>query len=503
MALFKAVQQCFQIRFWLTVILGSFFAMLVWKVTASLETRYLIAVCGGLIVLSILMMSVSFIDDVLIYAFVCNIPFAFFSKCVGLREEIVPARGVFVGLAEMLILAAYLFWFIDIFIKKKEGLPKLTKIDFFILCLLFTQAISLLGAPDKALAFYDIIYNIKHAMIYFYLVNKIKMRHLRPIAAFIMLAIMLQGTFALYERVSGHVGFANKKGDIKAADYGTQSLVPGIENEVRASGMTADPHSLGLYLSMALPVPLVFLLMQVFKPSVNIFILTSVLVGLTGLVLTFSRSGWYSFALAVPFAIWHIFFVWRHHKAFIILLTLGFLLIPFYPRFYSIIDKKISHSPDYLVNIRFDMAKTAVDVWSSNPFFGYGPGNYIGAVTDPEFINVGHYGEMAERPVHNSFLWTAAELGTFGVFSFFGLIFVTILKCFRGLKSNDLFIQGLSLAIITGILGYLLDGITNMMYRAAVPYAQLWLFIALSRILERESIPSDENSLNAVQTSVA
>ena len=486
MALFRSIQPFRQTRFWLIVILGALFSLLVWKIT-TFEFRYALALSGGVIIFSIAMMSIAFIDDFLICALVCNIPFSIYGKWLEAQPLAVPAKGISVGLAEMLIVIAYLCWFLKIFVIREEPLPKLAKIDFFIILLLSVQWISLLGAPNKMLAFFDIVYNVKHALIYFYLAHKIKRRHLQWIINFILLAIILQGALAVYERTSGNVGIGNTKGNISSSVFGTQGEVPGVEDEVRGSGTTLDSHSLGLYLSMVLPIPFVFLLMQYFKPSRKFFLLIVFLLGVSGLIVTFSRSGWLSFALTSLVSTWIIFFSWKHDREFIVVVGLLFILIPLYPKFYSILDKKLMNAPSALVDVRFEMAKTAIDIWSKNPFFGYGPANYLEAITDPEIVNTGHYGEMADRPVHNSYLWIAAELGLFGLLAYGGIIAIAMRNCFKLIDNDDGLTRGISLALLAGFFGYLLDGITNMMFREAVPYAQLWLYIALSQVLKEQA----------------
>lgn len=482
-----------QFRFWLVALFGTIFSLVVWKIM-SFEFRYALVLCVGLVIFSLAMTAVFFIDDFLICALVCNIPFSIYGKWIAAQPIAVPAKGISLGLAEMLLAIAYFSWFIKIFVIKEESLPKCTKIDFFIGLLLITQMISLLGAPDKMLAFFDIVYNIKHALMYFFLANKIKKRHLKWIINFILLSIFLQGSIAIYERISGNVGIGTTKGNITSSEFATQGIVPGVEDELRGAGTTIDSHSLGLYLAMILPIPFVFLLMQFSTLSRKFLLLLVFLVGVSGLVITFSRSGWLSFALTSILSTWIIFFSWKQDKAFIVIISLIFVMIPFYPKFYSIFDKKIMHAPSELVDVRFEMAQTAVNIWETNPLFGYGPGNYLEAINDPEIVNTGHYGEMADRPVHNSFLWTAAELGIFGLASFGGIILMGICNCFKLLNCKDLLIRGISLALIAGFFAYLIDGITNMMFREAVPYAQLWLYIALSRVLKEQIIPQTQPS---------
>ena len=60
-----------------------------------------------------------------------------------------------------------------------------------------------------------------------------------------------------------------------------------------------------------------------------------------------------------------------------------------------------------------------------------------------------------------------------------------IFRCWKMLKCKDLIIRGLGLGIMTGLIAYMLDGITNMMFREATPYVQLWIYIGLSLSFKR------------------
>ncbi len=475
-------------HFIVAILMGALFSLLAWKII-SLDARYALAASAAVIVISIALISVAFIDDFLVCAMVLNIPFALYGKWLAVQAVAVPAKGIGFGLAEVLIAMAYFSWFCKIFVARSEPLPRLSRIDLFIALLLFTQSISLLGAPDKMLAVFDIIYNIKHALIYFFLAHKIKRRHLRWIIIFVCLAIVLEGAIAVYEHLSGNVGVGNTKGNISSTEFGTQDVVPGIEDEIRGAGTTIAPHSLGLYMAMSLPIPLVFLLISFYPVSFRAALLVCFLFGISGLVVTFSRSGWSGFTVAALFSIWIVFFSWKQDRAFMVILTLLFLMLPLSPKLYDIVNKKVMQAPKELIDVRFELAQTAIAIWVSSPFFGYGPGNYIEAIEDPRLANPGHYGEMAERPVHNAFLWVAAEVGILGLIGYGGILFCGILNCVSLLKNKDKLVGGLALSVLAGFIAYLLDGITNMMFREAVPFALLCLYLALSRRLKEIAEP--------------
>lgn len=468
----------------LPAIAGVLMSLAAWKIM-SLEWRYAVAVCAAIAVASCAMAAIWFIDDFLVVVFVANIPFSIFGKWLFPHPIAVPGKGIAIGLAELLLLIAYGMWFFKIFVVREEPVPRLGKIDFAILFLLAVQILSAIGAPDRELAAFDIVYNIKYGLIYFYLSRKIKRRHLKSILIIVCLSIVFEGTLGLYERLTGNVAIGVTKGNVTSDKFGTQGKVPGVEDEIRGAGTTIDPHSLGLYLAMVLPFPLVFLMMHFARPSRKLFLLAVLLAGLGGLIVTFSRSGWLSFLVSSLCIIWYIFFRWLHDRGIFALMALVLLLLPFYPKFLGIIEKKVFQAPSELVDVRVDLAKTAIAIWRHSPMLGYGPGNYLEAINDPEISNYGHYGEMADRPVHNAYLWLAAEIGLLGLSAFMTIIILAIRRCRLFLHHPDPLLKGLALALFGGFIAYATDAVTNMMFREAVPYAQLWLAIALSHALPR------------------
>ncbi len=470
-----------QIRYLAVALAGVLFALLIWKVM-SLQFRYVLAVSGGIVALCLAVMCIRNIEGFLIYALIFNIPFARFGKYLFAQDRTWSfAMGISIGLAEVLIVMCYLLWFSQIFITRKKPLPGLQKIDCFIILLFWTQVVSCLGAANKTLGIFDIIYNIKHVLIYFFIAQKVKRRHLKLIVAIFLFAVSLESSLAVYERFTGNVGIGFAKADVSSSQFGTQYEVPGSEEAIRAEGTTKDSHALGLYYAMLLPIPLVFMAIRALKPVARFALAGVFLVGMTGLIVTFSRSGWLSFALSSVFATCVIVFLWGNRSAILLPLAMVLVVCILYPQGFQYVCDRLFNAPAELIETRWALNHTALNIWRSSFLFGYGPGNYLPALEDPGIIVFGRN----DLPVHNAFLYVASELGLFGVVAFFGIILTAMIQCFKTLKCRDLIVRGFALAVLTGLLAYLLDGITDPMFREAVPYAQLWVYLGLAAALKR------------------
>lgn len=478
-----------QIKYWAVLLAGMLFALIVWGIM-TLQFRYVMAISAGIVMISVAMIMIRDIETFIIYALIFNIPFARLGKyffAEGQPWSI--ALGITIGLAEVLLVMAYMVWFSQIFIARKKPIPKLHKIDYFIILLLLTQMISFVGAPNKTLGIFDIVYNIKHILIYIFITHKVKRQHLKWIIAIFLFAIFLESSIAGYEQLTGNVGIGKQKGRMTDSNIGTQYKVPGSEHLMRAAGTAKDSHALGLYYAMVLPIPLIFTTIRVLKPPIRCVLAGILIIGIIGLVVTFSRSGWLSFTLAAILAICITVFLWRLYGAIFISIAILFIVTFLYPQSYQYIYERLFDAPPELIEQRWDLNHTAFNIWRSHFLFGYGPGNYVIALEDPDITWYG----SDDLPVHNAFLYVIAELGLLGVIAFFGIILLAIVQCIKMLKCGNLFFQGFSLAIMLGLIAYLLDGITDPMFREAVPYAQLWVYIglavALKRLLAEEQIP--------------
>jgi len=483
----QTVRSFSQVKYLIVMFAGAFFALCVWKIMA-LEVRYAAAIAGGILVVSAGMMAIYRIEDFLVYALIFNIPFARFGKWLFPQEEYVAAQGIMLGLAEMLILVAYIAWFAQIFIVKRRELPRIKKTDFFIVLLLAVSLLSLLRAPNKTLGFFDVIYNVKHAMLYFFIAHKVQRRHLKPIIAIFLFAIMFESSLAMYERVTGNVGIGISKG--KTSVMGQQQSVPGIETELRSGGTTNDPHTLGLYFAMILPIPFVFVAINFMKRSVRFLLFCILVAGALGLIFTFARAGWLGFALSSAFAVCVIVFSWKQGRGFLIVIAVVITVSILYPKGFEIIYNRFANSPPELLEDRFEMNWTAVDIWRKNPILGCGAANYMEAVKEPDIKIFGR----DDTAVHNAYLRLAAETGLVGVISFYAIIVLAMYSCWKMLKCEDLLIRGLALALLGGFFSYMLDGLSSPMFKSSVPYALLWTYIGLSVALKRlsgETIQSD------------
>jgi O-antigen ligase len=260
-------------------------------------------------------------------------------------------------------------------------------------------------------------------------------------------------------------------------DY--QYSVPGIEGLSRATGTSYDSHSLGLYLAMLLPYPFVFLPYSRYVSWSRRIVSGGVfLLGVATLLITFSRSGWLSAAIALCLALL-VLLAWHgRHAVSSVLVLLGLSLLPL-PWAASRIHERFDTAPPEIMTARFDQFSVALHMWRDHPFFGFGAGNYMKA------LDLYNTNGSLDLPVHNVLLWIAADTGLLGVLAFYGIIVSALRRLWILIRQHRDPDCRMALAVATGLVAYVLDGLTNPLFREATVYMMFWLLIAMSVVLPR------------------
>lgn len=457
------------------------FALPIWKIM-GLPSRYVIAISCGVLAISLGMAFINHVEDLLIYALVFNIPFGRFGKWLFTSQvkdiHGLAAQGIAVGMLELLLAVSYLIWFIQIFVVRNESFPKMRKTDYFALLLITIHVLSLIGAPAMMLAAFDLIYITKYILLYFFISKKVQRRHLPIIVPILLSALVVEAGLASYEYVTGNVGIGLAKGNLD--NIGSQPVVPGFDVS-RAAGTTNDSHTLALYLGMLLPLPLVFVMQPFFKLFHRMAIFCLLCVGGLTLLITFSRSGWLSFAMAASFAVGYVMIRWKQGQAILVFVAMMMLAGLVYPKGLQYVHERMVNAPSKLLSERYEINKTALEVWRHHLFLGCGPANYKYALEDPNIRSEGSHIYL----VHNMILMILTEVGFLGGLAFFGMVLTTIMNCHRALSCEDDWTRSLALGIITGVLAFLLDGLTDPMFKQAVPYALFWTYVGIGSAFDR------------------
>lgn len=145
----------------------------------------------------------------------------------------------------------------------------------------------------------------------------------------------------------------------------------------------------------------------------ELFLWSSVFLGITALVLTFSRGAWVAGGIAIACAIARSMnYELRIKRYMRIFVVLSILVLFVASRF------MIHNSSSESVVVRQELNTAAVKIWQQSPIVGVGLGNFL--VKLPEFLPKKSVYFL--QPVHNIYLLILAETGIIGLLFFFWII---------------------------------------------------------------------------------
>jgi hypothetical protein len=438
------------------------------------------------------------LDDFLLAAHLLFLPLASVQKWLFLdgysddvRNAAALSGAISVGITEILLVGMYAVWVLQIFVARTKPLPRLEKVDMLILLFILANALSIPNTADVNLSLYAMVHLIRHFLVYFYFSRRLEARHLPWLVAAFAFMIAAESLLGIFQYRTGMLkGLILDKGQGgEVLDY--QYEVPGIEDLTRATGTSYDSHTFGLFLTMLLQFPLAILLSaretaRWMRPAA----LMLFAVGAVAVFVSFSRSSWLTLAITSA-AVWLVFLARRERY---ILMKTGVLallaLIPA-PRAIGFILQRFAYEGHQNLTARYDQFPAAMEMWKDHIWTGQGIGSYM--VVLQKYILPG----TLDLPVHNVFLWLAADTGIFGAVTFFVMIAAAIWQLVLVARTRRDPVDLLAIGAAAALGAYVIDGLTNPLFRESLVYMLFWFMLSLSIALPRIARELDGRMLRA------
>ena len=467
---------------WLAIVAGggavvAFLAHHMW----ALKTEHMVVVVAAVVLVSFSTLFLYRFYDFLLVCLLFSIPLASFTKSFFFVSWEHAARAkaamrfsgiVSVSLPDILLYGLYALWALRIFVLKTSEWPKFEKHDALPLLVLVACVLSIPGSPEPKAAMFGLFFLFRHFLLYFYLSRHIELRHFPWIIVAICFAISSEAMLGMFQYLSGKwlsLAWSRGAGD----ELDRQYVVPGIEHINRATGTTFDSHSFGLYIAMLAPFPFVVAFARGTQSTYRAVWGGLFMLAIVTVVISFSRAAWLSAAMALTF-VWAVHLMWGQREVLVPTVLFGLLTLVLAPWWAPLIYERFSSAGSELLTSRFDQFPVAWAIWRDHFFFGYGVGNYMEALNDYNKPGV------IELPVHNVFLWIGAESGLLGVIAFFGVAFAALVRLWRVILAHQEPYSVLALAAFGAIITFLLDGLTDPLFREPVVYMTYWVMIAMS-----------------------
>lgn len=216
----------------------------------------------------------------------------------------------------------------------------------------------------------------------------------------------------------------------------------------------------------------------------RLFFTTVVLLGLTAIIMTLTRSAMMSCGIILVVML----FYYRKDPAFpwlvrvsAVMVVVVALTLPV-----SVVSKFTAVSKvaeDTTVSRRLGYHIVGFDLVRQNPLFGVGVGNYIVHYSLDDYRYAPGRGEQA-RPLHNNYLQYAAEAGIVGFSAFMALLLVTGLALLSAARRASGIVSNYSEAILFAYFGMLLQ----LFFLSSKFLFSFWVIVGLAIVVRRISL---------------
>lgn len=340
---------------------------------------------------------------------------------------------------------------------------------------LVAHLLSLIPASDHGLALLELLRLLKMAVLVLVVALFLESREKVALAVNMLLLIVIaQGALATVQSVLGTSIGLSFLGEHAYWTISKAGVTIG-----RAGGTLGHANVLANFFEMLTPIALAIILWEARGP-VRTLAYGALLSGIIGTFLAFSRAGWVSLLLGLSIV---LFTYLRGGRA--IRLTPGLLLVGLSVGligllFAGLIVTRFTVFWEGSRLVRVMTAQTALNMLRSNPILGVGANNYLNvssAYVDPH-LTVG-LAERAAAVVHNLVLLYGAELGVFGVVSFFLLLTRVVWLARRSTQQADPLLASVSIGLAAGITALVAHGMWDWLFRYDPVYTLFWFNVGL------------------------
>jgi hypothetical protein len=307
-------------------------------------------------------------------------------------REITQVNGIPIGelpgpvlyLSDLPFLVLMAYWLFEIIYRKQKVF--FPKSNWMALAFVAWAGLSLIKAPVLSYGIYDLIRAFKFYLVYLYFANNVRSkREVKILINFFLIGVILQGLLCLYQYVSQDISyiFGNIFGqqDLYTSEAFEKyrsffAVTPGAEIK-RASGTVGPINAQAQYFEFFLPIAFILWFTSV-KFRNKAFNLLALVLGLVGLIVTFSRGGMVGIIIGMLAVLllakgYKLISDKRFFITLVIGLFIGITLI-------SILSQFIMTRPEAFT-ARFHLNKVGLDMIKAHPFLGVGLNNHLVVIT--------------------------------------------------------------------------------------------------------------------------
>lgn len=381
----------------------------------------------------------------------------------------------------LLVLIAFLLR--DLWVGNLSGIrvPKLTYV--WVLIMLMGIGWTIVG-PWRMTAAHEVARMLKVMILFLVVCNELQRpQRILHCAAGLALGVLVQAVTGLAQYFTGqHFGLEllGETGPM-ALKMLSASSVQGA-SVYRVGAFLSHPNVFGAFLAALLPVVIGIFLLRVGK-AFKLFALATATLGMAALIVTLSRSGWVSFAIAF-FVL--IFLMLLHpglrRRSILAAAAATLALLVVVAIFIEPISSRIFSSRQAAMLGRAEYQRDALGMITAKPWLGFGLNSYVFAV--PPFTQYGARGARAHYrdwipPVHNIYLLWWSETGIIGLIlhlTFWGAI---VYKGIGNLRVKDETVFMLNAVCMSAMSALVVDGFFSFSLRFNSILRVFWVLAAM------------------------
>ncbi len=348
------------------------------------------------------------------------------------------------------------------------------------LCYLALSAMSLLVAADKVLALFGIWLLVECFLVFLYVSSTVRSREdVALIMVALIAGVALESLAIIASYLAGH--------DFAFAGISSHAYTDQATGAIyRPGGTIGSPNVAGSFLSLVLaPIAMVFAT-RLGRPA-KLLAALSFGLGAVALVLTASRGGWLSFAVAM--CVMAVLAVRRGlfapSRLVLVICALAVVALAFS----GLIAARLTGNDHGAAASRVPLMAIAWDMIRAHPLSGVGMNNFSSAMKG--YVTAQFSGTWLAI-VHNQYLLVWAESGLAALVAFLAFLATAIGRAWRATAAGDRLVAPLAVGLTAALVGML----PNMFVERFVNRPQselLWLFAGLATALAL-GVPGDERA---------
>lgn len=344
--------------------------------------------------------------------------------------------------SSLLLTVASALWLGKMVVQRQWPLQP-TPFDGAVLLFVLLSALSILGSPDRGFSYYNYYHLMGRYIAVYYLVahNIRSLKQIKRLLSCLLFSALIVAGYGFYQYIHGV--------DIAQYEWVDGDQFP--ELKMRVFSTLQNPNLLAAFLVVMMSITTGVGLKQTDKIQQFLLFVLVVVLGYC-LVLTYSRGAWISL-LAICTAYGMLY----NRKIMWLFLALPILIGWNYE---GVMDRMVSivNPTDTSSSVRLALWESTFAMILNKPFLGIGWGAYWLVYPEYDFFNM----TSTMYHAHNTYLHLAAEIGVPGLLIFLGIAYGHArLAWDTAAKSNNRWLSGLMLGIVTALAGLAINGFTD------------------------------------------